>query len=530
MRDNESDGAPGWQQPEEYVSPWVPRDGGGSAQAPGFSWVSDGESAEDGGQDTIAFGNQPRDGDPAGYGHPAGDQPGYGSQPGYGNQPGYGSQPGGYGNQPGGYGGQGGYGPRPPRGARRIWVYVAVAALAASIGAGVTIALDSQDSGTSSSAPSSAVPAPHNNSAGSGSSAALNPAEVEKKVDPGLVDITSTLRYRSETAEGTGMIVSSSGLVLTNNHVIDQATSVRATLVSGSGQRYHARILGYDSADDVALLQLEGASGLPAVSFGDSSQVRLGTPVLALGNADGRGGATPARGVINALNRSIQASDQGSDSTENLNHMLQTNARIQQGDSGGALANSAGQVIGMITAANTSGGQSGRPGGTLGFAIPINTALAIAKQINERRSSSTVYIGLPGFLGVEVAQSNSSDPQQQAADEQQSGRGGSFSGGGGGAGLECQAGGQPSSVPDRIAPASTGALIVGILCGTVAQQHKLAPGDVIISVDGHAVTTPSSLTSITAKYHPGEVVSVIWESVGGTRHTTSIRLGIGPAR
>jgi S1-C subfamily serine protease len=283
----------------------------------------------------------------------------------------------------------------------------------------------------------------------------------------------------------------------------------------------------------VALLQLEGASGLPTVKFGDSSQVRLGTQVLALGNADGRGGATPAQGVINALNRSIQASDQGSDSTENLNHMLQTDARIQQGDSGGALADSSGQVIGMITAANTSGGQSGQPGGTLGFAIPINTALAIARQIDEGRSSSTVYIGLPGFLGVEVAPSNSASPQQQAADAQQSGRGGSFSGGGGGgggAGLECQTGGQPSSVPDQIAPASTGALIVGILCGTVAQQHNLAPGDVITSVNGHAVTTPGSLTNITSRYHPGDVVSVVWESVGGAQHTTSMKLGSGPAR
>jgi S1-C subfamily serine protease len=408
-------------------------------------------------------------------------------------------------------------------------VYVAVATLAASIGAGVTVALDSQGSGSSASIPSSAVPTPQHNSANSGSSAVLHPREVERKVDPGLVDITSTLRYKSETAEGTGMIVSSSGLVLTNNHVIDQATSVRATLVSGSGRRYHARILGYDSADDVALLQLEGASGLPTVNFGDSSQVRLGTPVLALGNADGRGGATPAQGIINALNRSIQASDQGSNSTENLNHMLQTDARIQQGDSGGALANSAGQVIGMITAANTSGGQ---PGGTLGFAIPINTALSIAKQIDERRASSTVYIGLPGFLGVEVAQSNSPSPQQQAVDEQQSGRGGSLPGGGnsGGSGLGCQTGGQSSSVPDQIAPASTGALIVGILCGTVAQQHDLAPGDVIISVDGHAVTTPGSLTSITARYHPGDTVSVVWESVGGAQHTASIRLGSGPAR
>jgi S1-C subfamily serine protease len=322
------------------------------------------------------------------------------------------------------------------------------------------------------------------------------------------------------------MIISSSGLVLTNNHVIDQATTVKAKLVD-SGRTYQARILGYDSTDDVALLQLVNASGLATVHFGNSSQVTLGTPVLALGNADGKGGATPARGIINALNRSIQASDQGSDSTEDLNHMLQTNAQIQQGDSGGALANAAGQVIGMITAANTAAsGQSGQPGGTLGFAIPINTALNIARQIAARQSSSTVYIGLPGFLGVEVAQSNSSNPHQHAADEQQSGAGSHPGRGNQG----CQTGGQPSFVPNQIAPAGTGALILGILCGTAADSRGLVPGDVIVSVNGQAVTTPGSLTGITAKFHPGDVVAIGWESIHGTKHTTSIRLGPGPAR
>src|SRR6202011_1423481 len=175
------------------------------------------------------------------------------------------------------------------------------------------------------------------NAAGSGSSSApFNAAAVAKKVRPGLVDITSTLKYKSETAEGTGMIISPSGLVLTNNHVIDGATIVRATLVGpggNSGQSLPAKVVGYDAPNDVALLQIQGASGLPTESFGDSSQVSLGTPVLALGNAQGRGGATAATGIINALNRSIQASDQGSNSTENLSHMLQTNAQIQQGDS-----------------------------------------------------------------------------------------------------------------------------------------------------------------------------------------------------
>ncbi len=558
MRDNDSDGEGGWSQPDEYVSPWAPRDEGedASTRSPGAN-IPRPPGNDD--QDTIAFGSPPRSSGRDGQGSYA--QPGYGSQPGYGqawydsqgNQ-GYGSRdsdsqggfhgPGDSGDPAGhpadgGYGGYGASGwaqpdpPPPGRSGRggRFLVYLAVAALAAGVGAGATVALDHHGQAPSAGISSGNVPGPRNNAAGSGSSSApLNRAAVANKVRPGLVDITSTLKYNSETAEGTGMIISSSGLVLTNNHVIDGATLVRATLVdpgNNSSQSYPAQVIGYDATDDVALLKLQGASGLPIETFGDSSQVSLGTPVLALGNADGQGGARAAAGIINALNRSIQASDQGSDSTEDLNHMLQTNAEIEQGDSGGALANNAGQVIGMITAANTStSGQFGSSGGTLGFAIPINSALAIAKQIESGQQSATVYIGLPGFLGVEVAVSSSPDPQQQAADQAQGGGGGRAAPGG----ASCQTTNQQVGIPARIAPASSGALVLGVLCGTPASSHGLGPGDVILSVEGQSISTPDSLTSITALYHPGDIVSVVWQSVGGTKHTSSMVLGIGPAR
>ena len=536
---------------------------------------------ENGYQDTIAFGTPPSSSGRDGQGSYA--QPGYGSQSAYGQawydnqspdgQTWYGSQDsyssqsshgsqGGYGSQdsygPGGYQsrgdsadaaghqGGGGYGaagwalPDPPPGrpdrsggsglGGRFLVYLTVAALAAGIGAGVTVALDHHSAAPSAGISSNEVPGPHDNAAGSGSSSApLNRAAVANKVRPGLVDITSTLKYNSETAEGTGMIISSKGLVLTNNHVIDGATVVRATLVdpgTNTSQSFSAQVVGYDATDDVALLRLVGASGLPTETFGNSSQVSLGTPVLALGNAEGQGGARPAVGIINALNRSIQASDQGSNTTEDLNHMLQTNAPIQQGDSGGALANNAGQVIGMITAANTStSSQIGSSGGTLGFAIPINSALAIARQIASGQRSATVYIGMPGFLGVEVATSSSSNPQQQAADEAQAG-GRQASGGG----SSCQTTNQQAGVPAHVAPIAAGALILGVLCDTAAQSAGMVPGDVITSVAGQPITTPDSLTTITARYHPNDVVSVTWVSLDGVEHTTRMMLGAGPAR
>jgi S1-C subfamily serine protease len=487
------------------------------------------ESADGGGweppdnpdQETIAFG----------YGD-------YRDRSSYGED-GYG--PTGYGRYgPAGYGaaGWGQYAPMPPppvppkRNGRFI-PYVMAAVVAAGIGAGLTASLDSgAASSSSSSSPgiaASDIPEPHDNAIGSGSSSSpLNLAAVEAKVRPGLVDIDSTLRYQDESAEGTGMILSPAGLVLTNNHVIDGATSVVVTLV-GSRTVYQARVVGYDNTDDVALLQLSGASGLRAVSFGNSAQVSLGTPVLALGNAQGRGGVTPALGTIDALNRSIQASDEGADTTEDLNHMLQTNAEIQQGDSGGALVNNAGQVIGMITAAQTG---SGPAAGTMGFAIPIDSALAIARQIAAGQATATVYVGTPGFLGIVSAQSASPDPRRQAFDAQESARGGRTDHSRpGGNGAACLAPGQPPpGVPASIAPASAGVLVLGTVCGTAATADGLAPGDVIMSVDGQAVTTPGSLTNITAKYHPGTVVSVGWEGVNGTRHTTPVTLGPGPAR
>jgi len=554
MRENESDGEGGWPQPHEYVSPWAPReDDEASARWPGGPATPPPEHDY---QDTIAFGTPagPSGGDGRGSQVP----PGYGNQPGYGNTAGYGNQPG-YGQawpetQPGhadqgGYQGQerygsqgGGFGtaewalrdPQPGRPGRgsRFLVYIAVAALAASIGAGVTVAVDHHGSPAPAAGISSnQVPGPHDNSSGSGSSATpLNVRAVQKKVLPGLVDLTSTIKYNSEMAEGTGMIISSSGLVLTNNHVIDGATTIRATLVDpgpNSAQSYSAQVVGYDVTDDVALLQMQGASGLPAESFGNSSQVTLGTQVLALGNAEGRGGATPAPGIINALDRSIQASDEGSGSTENLYHMLQTNALIQQGDSGGALANSAGQVIGMITAANTAAsGQSGSSGGELGFAIPVNSALSIARQIHAGRPSATVYIGLPGFLGVEVATSSSANPQQQAADAQQSSPGSRAAAGSGSA---CQVN-NADGVPARIAPIAAGALVLGVICDTAAMSAGMVAGDVITSVAGQPITTPGSLTGVTAKYHPGAIVRVIWVSLDGVEHTTLMKLGAGPAR
>jgi S1-C subfamily serine protease len=293
------------------------------------------------------------------------------------------------------------------------------------------------------------------------------------------------------------MVISSSGLVLTNNHVIDQSTSVSAQLVT-SGRTYTAKVIGYNSTDDVALLQLVGASGLKTVSLSNSDQAKVGEAVLALGNAGGKGGLpSTAQGTIQALNQSIKASDQGANTTEDLHGMLETDAPIAEGDSGGPLVNASGKVVGMDTAANASEGAGGAATtATQGFAIPINQAISIANEINEGKASTTVHIGLSGFMGVNVA--NASKPSDCGTD---SGGTGVFNPG-----------------------VSSGALVCDVYPSAPAAEAGLVGGDVITSVNGTSVSTANGLTNLMTGDHPGSQLNITYVNQSGARHTTTVTL------
>ncbi len=218
------------------------------------------------------------------------------------------------------------------------------------------------------------------------------------KVDPGIVDIDTKLGYEEAEAAGTGMILTSSGEILTNNHVINGATEITATVVT-TGKTYRAKVVGYDQTQDIGVLQLEGASGLQVIKTGDSSAVTPGASVVAIGNAGGVGGSpSVVTGTIEATNQSITASDEGGGNAEQLSGLLETNAPIQAGDSGGPLVNSAAEVIGMDTAA--SAGTRFAAQDSVGFAIPINQALSIAHQIVSGPATATIHLGSTGFLGV----------------------------------------------------------------------------------------------------------------------------------
>jgi S1-C subfamily serine protease len=456
-----------------------------------------------------------------GYGQPGG---GYGPPGG-----GYGQPGGGYG-QPGG--GPGRHGARPPRRNHPL-VYVLVAVAAAALGAGAVFALQARSAPSSSSSFSPRdIPSPASSpGSGNANTSGIDEQAVAGKVEPGLVDITATLRFTGQVFEGTGMVLSSSGLVLTNNHVVDGSTGLTATVVT-AGRKYRAQIVGTDTADDIALLKLTGVSGLSTVRVGDSSKVTVGSPVVALGNAGGQGGPpTVTSGSITALHRTITASDAGSGASETLHNMLQTNAQIAEGDSGGPLANAAGQVIGMNTAANT---QSFGPQGTSeGFAIPINHALAIAHQMAAGHGSAKIRIGQPAFMGIAVAGASSSaagsddSPRQQLQQLNQTA--GRF-GGGTNSNGRCLGNGAGNPVPVSIAPASTGTLIAGAFCNAPADAAGLTGGDVILAINGQAVGAPSSLTSVLAQYRPGQTVSVTWMDTSGQRHTSSVTLITGPAK
>ena len=225
-------------------------------------------------------------------------------------------------------------------------------------------------------------------------------ARTTAPIGTGVVVVNTKLGYQSGAAAGTGIVLTSSGEVLTNNHVIQGATTV-TVVVPGTTHHYSGKVVGYDVSADVAVLQLSGASNLKTASLGDSSKVTTGQAVKALGNAGGTGTLTAASGTVTGLGKSITVSDDQGGS-EQLAGLIETNAALQPGDSGGPLLNSNGQVIGMDTAASTSFAFRAA-GASDSYAIPINTALTVAKQIESGKASTAVHIGPTAFLGVEIA-------------------------------------------------------------------------------------------------------------------------------
>lgn len=327
---------------------------------------------------------------------------------------------------------------------------------------------------------------------GSGHTATTQASAIPASPDAGIVDISTFTRVLGQPTDqlvpvgaGSGMVLTSNGEVLTNNHVVQGAWKIEAQVPGGD--TYTATVVGVDPSHDVALLQLTDATNLATITPGNAT-VAIGDEVAGIGNALGRGGQPAvANGSVTAVDRSITASDPNG-SSEQLTGMIQTNANIQPGDSGGALVNADGQVVGMITAGSDHTTSTGGP--TTGFAIPIDTALTVVDQIHSGNGSDAVLLGERGYLGVAV---RPLDP----------------------------------TTASRLG-VSTGALVVGLDTNGPAETAGMTTPAVIRSIDGQPVTTIDTLGPLLHSHVPGDTVSVTWVDASGS-HTATVALVAGPA-
>ena len=301
-------------------------------------------------------------------------------------------------------------------------------------------------------------------------------------VGSGVVVIETNLGYQGGQAAGTGMVLTSSGEILTNNHVIRGATDIKV-VVPNTGQSYSAQVVGYDVSHDVALLRASGASNLKTISQGDSGSVNTGQSVQAVGNAGGTGRLSFASGTVTNVDRAITVSDDQGGS-ENLSGLIETNAAVRPGDSGGPLLNSSGQVIGMDTAAS-AGNDVAQTTTNDGYAIPINNAMSIARQIESGNGSGTVHVGGTAFLGVESTAN-------------------SYSG--------------------------SGAVISAVVPGSAAEAAGLSPGDLILSVGGQTISSPDELSQVVLTQKPGASISAVYLDQAGATQTANVTLASGPPR
>jgi len=355
-----------------------------------------------------------------------------------------------------------------------VLIAVVAAAAGAGIGWSLARAVNGHQVAQSSAQPETPIQQVTPNTGGSNSNNST--AAIAARVSPAIVDINTTVG--SSQAAGTGMIISSTGEILTNNHVVSGSSSITVT-VQGRSRTYPAHVVGVNISQDVAVIQIDAnVSGLPRVTFANSSSVKVGDSVVAIGNALGRGGAPHAEpGQVTALDQTITASEGGSNS-ETLSGMIESDALIYEGDSGGALVNTAGQVVGMITAGQAQGFRSSAS--DVGYAIAANTAVSQANRIRADEKGSDLTYGQWGFLGVVIRDTGS------------------------------------------------GAMVTSVQSNSPAARAGIAPGSIITKVGGTTVTSSDSLGNAIRSHQPGERVAVTWSDSNGS-HTATVKLaGVNP--
>jgi S1-C subfamily serine protease len=367
----------------------------------------------------------------------------------------------------------------------RSWLPVALVAalIGGAIGAGVTaLANNNDDNGAnitiheSSAAPGAAV-----------LSGNVTIPQLVSRVIPAVVSID--VKSNGDEDQGTGMIITSSGEILTNNHVIElysQGGNTGTITVTEYGQTkaLPTTLVGYDQSKDLALLKIDNASNLPTVTFGNSGKAVVGDAVVAIGNALGLAAGTPTvtQGIISALGRSVTAGGEGTQ-TETLQNMIQTDAAINPGNSGGPLIDTSGQVIGMNTAvAGTS--SDGTSSQNIGFAIPAASVESLISELEKGGQSGNGG----GYLGVDITTLTPA--------------------------LRQQYGFTPTS----------GAVILSVVSGSPAAKAGLVQGDVIVNINGTNITSSDDLQKVIQNSKAGQSVSITYY-VGDSKRTTTATLG-----
>ncbi|WP_051551543.1 S1C family serine protease [Nocardioides sp. URHA0020] len=310
---------------------------------------------------------------------------------------------------------------------------------------------------------------------GSTSSQAGNQTDATADQSQGVVLIDTTTT--AGEAAGTGLVLDSSGLVLTNYHVVEGSTSVKVTIAS-SGDTYDATVVGHDQTADVALLQLDDASGLATIDLDESDDPAVSDAVTAVGNAQGQGFLSASTGSVVALDQSIDTQSEGTVAGEHLTGLIETDAYVVGGYSGGALLDGDGEVVGITTAAS-SGGQ------TQSYAVPIEDALGVVQQIEDGNGSDEVQVGPSAYLGVSIS--------QQAAQS-----------------------------------ASSGVQVGQVESGGAAAGAGIEAGATITGIDDTTITSYDVLKSALATREPGDSVTLSWTDASGGTHSAKVTLGESP--
>lgn len=294
------------------------------------------------------------------------------------------------------------------------------------------------------------------------------------KLTKGVVLVTTNLQYENATAAGTGIVLTKTGEVLTNNHVIRGATTIKVSVPS-TKRTYTADVLGYDVSDDIALIKLEGATNLATATRADSSKLKIGDLSTAVGNANGGGKLVIARGKVTGLDRAITVNDDEG-GTADLSGLIETSAHLVPGDSGGPLLDAKGRVIGVDAAGSSSSAFRAADG----YAIPINKAISLVHQMEAGSATTLVHIGKTAFLGA--------------------------------------------SLQDT----SAGVTVVSVVDGLPAATAGLDRGFVITAIDDQQIQTVDDLRAAIFAHHPGDTVTVAYVDALGNAGTAPITFADGP--